>query len=119
MHRREESNEPGAPNPGDGPDRSPAPWGGRASGSLVRRRLRDLHEELVVRRRLAEPVVEQLDGLLRFEGVQHPTQLEDDAELLRREQDLLLARTGGIDVDGREDPLVRDATVELELRVAG
>ena len=33
-------------------------------------------------------------------------------------QDLLLAGAGDVDVDGREDPLVREASVELELHVA-
>ena len=53
------------------------------------------------------------------ERVQHPAQLDRDRQLVGREQQLFLAGRGLVDVDRREDPLVGDLAVELELGVAG
>ena len=61
----------------------------------------------------------QLDRLQGLEGVQNPAELEHDGQFLGREEDLLLTGTRGVDVDGREDALVRDAPVELQLGVTG
>src|SRR6476469_6280076 len=66
-----------------------------------------LHEELHVATGLLESVDEQLDALLLVEGGEHPAQLPHDLELLAREEDLLLAGARVVDVDGREDPPVR------------
>src|SRR6478609_7567986 len=88
---------------------------GEAGGA--RRGLLDLEEELGVRLGLAQLVQQQLDGLLAVERVQDAAQLPDDLELLGRAEDLLLAGTGGVEVDGREDPLVREAPCSM-LRAA-
>src|SRR4051812_38990628 len=84
-------------------------WGG----------LRDLHEELDVRARLAELVQQQVDGLLVVQRPQHPAELHHHRVLVRRHEQLLLTGARVADVDGREDPLVRDLAVQLELGVAG
>src|SRR3954468_18439276 len=98
-------------------------WNGPAAGSsIVARaegRLLDLHEELDVVARLAQLVEQQLQRLLRPEGSDPPAQLDDDGQLVGRHEDLLLARARRVDVDGREDPLVRQPAVELDLRVTG
>src|SRR6478609_5790729 len=80
--------------------------GGGAAGEG--RRLLDLEQELEVALGLAQLAEEQLDGLLLVEGVEHPAQLPDGLELVRRHEDLLLAGAGGVDVDRGEDALVRE-----------
>src|SRR3954467_10291471 len=92
---------------------------GSVLGAVVRGGLLHLEQEVVVALRLLHPVEEQLEGLLDVQRVKDPAQTPDDLQLVRRQQDLLLAGAGGIDVDGREDPLVRELAVELELHVAG
>src|SRR3954454_13530155 len=47
---------------------------------LSGRRLRDLHQELDVGAGLAQPIEQQVEGLLRVEGVQHPAQLDRDGQ---------------------------------------
>src|SRR6266545_973599 len=93
---------------------------GPRSGSVVRvdGRLLDLHEELGVALGLLHLVEEQLDRLLLLQRVQDAAELPDDGELLGTHQDLLLTGTGGVHVHGREDPLVGELPVELELHVA-
>src|SRR3954447_24853275 len=94
----------------------------RSGSSLVARpqgRLLDLHEELDVVARLLELVEQQLERLLRLQRTEDPAQLDDDGQLVGRHEDLLLARARRVDVDGREDPLVRQPAVELDLRVTG
>src|SRR4051812_30672000 len=86
----------------------------RPQGGLL-----DLHQELDVVAGLLDLVEQQLDGLLRLERREHPAQLDDDRQLVGRQEDLLLAGARRVDVDGREDPLVRQPAVELELRVPG
>src|SRR3954451_9638201 len=88
-------------------------------GAVVGRRLLHLQEELVVALRLLHPVEEQLERLLGVECVQDAAQAPDDLQLVRRQQDLFLTRAGRVDVDRREDPLVRELAVELELHVSG
>src|SRR5579885_1399815 len=83
------------------------------------RRFLNLEQELVVVLGLLHLVEEQFERLLRLERVQHPAQLPHDLQFVRREQDLFLAGTGRVDIDRREDPLVREPAVELELHVAG
>src|SRR3712207_8287496 len=78
-------------------------------------RLLDLHQELDVVAGLLQLVEQQLQRLLRLERGEHPAQLDDDGELVGRHEDLLLARARRVDVDGREDPLVRQAAVQLDL----
>src|SRR5207237_4446392 len=53
------------------------------------------------------------------ERVQYLAQLQHDRQLVRREEDLLLAGTGRVDVDRREDARVGDLPVQLELAVTG
>src|SRR6266851_1144010 len=83
------------------------------------RGLLDLEQELGVALGLLHPLHEDFEGLLRLQGMQHAAELPDDLQLLRGHQDLLLAGTGGIHVDGREDPLVREFAAEPEFHVAG
>src|SRR3954453_24073737 len=87
--------------------------------AVVRSRLLHLQQELVVALRLPHAVEQQLERLLGLQGVEDPPEPPDDLELVRRQQELLLAGSGGVDVDRREDPLVRELAVELELHVAG
>src|SRR4051812_3128922 len=86
----------------------------RPQGGLL-----DLHQELDVVAGLLDLVEQQLDGLLRLERREHPAQLDDDRQLVGRQEDLLLASARRVDVDRREDPLVRQPAVELEFRVPG
>src|SRR4051794_27832328 len=88
-------------------------------GAVVRRGLLHLQEELVVALRLPHAVEQQLERLLGLQGVEDPPEPPDDLELVRRQQELLLAGAGRVDVDRREDPLVCQLAVELELHVAG
>src|SRR5674536_265055 len=92
--------------------------GRRPSVPRSERGLLDLHQKLGVRPGLLHLVQQQLQRLAGLQGVQYPAQLEDDAELVGRHQDLLLAGAGGVDVDRREDPLVGELPVQLELHVA-
>jgi hypothetical protein len=50
---------------------------------VTRRGLGHLHQELDVGTRLAQPVEQEVDGLLRVQGMQHPAQLEHDRKLIR------------------------------------
>ncbi|MBI4944737.1 MAG: hydrogenase maturation protease, partial [Actinobacteria bacterium] len=84
-----------------------------------RRRLLHLHEELDVALGLLDPVEEQLDRLLRLERAHDPAELPDDAELLLRHEDLLTPGAGGVDVHGRDDPLVREVAGQAQLHVPG
>src|SRR5512143_2598019 len=83
------------------------------------RRLLNLEQELDVGLVLLELLQEELDRLLLVERAEHPAKRPGDLERVRREQDFLAARPGGVDVDGREDPLVGEVPAELELHVAG
>src|SRR3954454_11187333 len=105
-----------------GPAASLRAVGGRRVLSVVARAqggLLDLHQELDVVAGLLDLVDQQLDRLLRLEGREHPAQLDDDRQLIGSQEDLLLAGARGVDVDGREDALVRQPAVQLELRVTG
>src|SRR5438128_8681187 len=79
----------------------------------------DLLQELHVALGLAHLVDQQLQRRRPVEGVQHPPQLPDEGQLFLAQQELLLAGPRGLDVDGREDPLLRRPPVEPELPVAG
>src|SRR5690348_13099048 len=89
------------------------------SGSGTQGGLLDLHEELGVALGLAHLLHEQLERLLRLERVQHPAQLPDDLELVRREQDLFLTGARRVHVDRREEPLLRELAAQPQLHVAG
>src|SRR5690349_22805853 len=81
--------------------------------------LLDLHEKLGVALGLAQLLHQQLERLLRFERVQHPAQLPDDLELVRREQDFFLTSARRVHVDRREEPLLRELAAQPQLHVAG
>src|SRR3954454_21258125 len=83
------------------------------------RGLLHLHQELEVGLGLLHLLEQQLQRLLHLERMQHPAQLPDDLELLGRHEDLFLASARCIDIDRREDALVRELAVELELHVSG
>src|SRR6266550_5663698 len=78
-----------------------------------------LEQELGVALGLAHLLHEQLERLLRLERVQHPAQLPDDLELIRREQDLFLPGARRVHVDRREQPLLRELATQPQLHVAG
>src|SRR5690349_19256963 len=63
--------------------------GGRSVLVLAGRRLGDLHEELDVGPRLAEPVEDELDGLLGVQRGEHAAQPVGHRHLVGREQQLL------------------------------
>src|SRR5499427_5885568 len=101
-------------------------WPWPASGSSSRPRasgteggLLHLEQELGVALGFAQLLHEQLERLLRLERVQHPAQLPDDLELVRREQDLFLAGARRVHVDRREEPLLRELAAQPQLHVAG
>src|SRR5437867_10380000 len=72
------------------------------AGSVARRGLRDVLQELLVRLGRSELVDQQLQGRARLEGVEHAPQSDHERQLLGREQELFLPRARGIDVDRRE-----------------
>src|ERR1700693_3092921 len=84
--------------------------------------LGDLGEELVVARRGPDLVHETLQvGGVRAvagQGVEHPAQLPDLLELAPLEEELLVARRAGVDVDGRVQAALRETPVEPQLHVA-
>src|SRR5699024_9705344 len=82
-------------------------------------RLLDLHEELDVRARLLELGHEQFDGLLLFEAGQQPTQLPHHLRLFGGHEHLFATGARGVDVDGREDALVRELAAQAQLHIAG
>src|SRR5699024_7754333 len=82
-------------------------------------RLLDLHEELDVRARLLELGHEQFDGLLLFEAGQQPTQLPHHLRLFGGREHLFATGARGVDVDGREDALVRELAAQAQLHIAG
>src|SRR4051812_16206375 len=92
------------------------PWGPLLV-ARAQRGLLDLHQELDVVAGLLQLVEQQFQRLLGLQCGEHPAQLDHDRELVGVHQDLFLAGTRRIHVDGREDPLVRQAAVELDLRV--
>jgi hypothetical protein len=49
--------------------------------------------------------------------VEDPAELPDEGQLLLGQQELLLAGARGLDVDGREDPLLGSPAIEPELPV--
>src|SRR6476620_12399071 len=88
------------------------PRSARSVVTRAQRRLLDLHQELDVVAGLLQLVEQQLQRLLGLERGEHPAQLDDDGELLGVHEDLFLAGARRVDVDGREDALVRQAAVE-------
>src|SRR5260370_40168215 len=89
------------------------------TASVAEGGLLDLEQELGVALGLAPLLHEQLESLLGLQGVQHPAQLPDDLELLRREQDLLLTGARRVPVDRGEQPLLGELTAQPQLRDAG
>jgi len=53
-------------------------------------------------------------GLDRRERAQHLAQHPHAAQLIRWQEQLVLARTGTLNVDGGEDTLIREAAVEVD-----
>src|SRR6478735_12547901 len=85
----------------------------------VRDRLGDGPQELGVAAGLAQPVQQHLQALQVLSTGEHAAQLPDDVELLAAHQQLLATGAGGVDVDGREDPLVGELAPQSQLHVAG
>src|SRR3954467_12651248 len=79
-------------------------WGSVVGVELAGRAHLDLAQELDVGPGPADPVEEQLQGLLRLEGAEDAAELVHDLQLLGCEEQLLPTGAGGIDVDGGEDP---------------
>src|SRR6516165_1722023 len=79
----------------------------------------DLEQEFGVALGALHPVQEHLQRLLRLQCVQHPAELPDDLQLVRGQQQFLLARARGVHVDGREDPLVSQVPAQPQFHVAG
>ena len=75
-------------------------------------------EEVLVDLGFAELVDEQLDGLDLVHLAEDLAQDPDPVEVEFLDEELLLPRSGAADVDGREDPLVDETTVEVDLHVA-
>src|SRR5699024_2641777 len=69
--------------------------------------------------RLLELGHEQFDGLLLFEAGQQPTQLPHHLRLFGGHEHLFATGARGVDVDGREDALVRELAAQAQLHIAG
>src|SRR5690348_7278997 len=79
----------------------------------------DRLEELRVGVVLGQRLEQTLHRLHRLECEERAAQLLHLLVLVLREELLLLAGAGSLDVDGREDALLRELPVEVDLRVAG
>ena len=86
---------------------------GTAALSLHRR------QELGVRLGLLEPLEHNFHLLSRREGIQDAAHDPDTAEIVFRNQQLFLARSGALQVDSREQTLVAQAAIEMDFAVAG
>src|SRR4028118_1215901 len=78
----------------------------------------DLAQELGVGAGLLELLDQELYLLTRIQRVQDAPHLPDPLGLGRLHEQLLLARRGVFDVDGRVDPAVRQLALEVDLHVA-
>src|ERR1700730_10269240 len=76
-------------------------------------------EEVGVALGIAQLVEQEIDGIHGTHGIEDAAQDVHLLELIRRDQELLLARAGTGDVHRRESPLVRDLAVENDFRIAG
>src|SRR5512141_1633915 len=76
-------------------------------------------QELGVALGLRDPVEEELDALVGPDRGQHPAHGPDHLERPLLEEKLLSAGARALDVDRREDPLLRQLAVQDQLRVAG
>src|SRR5882762_7319056 len=86
-----------------------------SAGTLLVHRL----QELLVGLGVVHLVDEELHRFDRVQLVEELAQDPHPLEHLGRHEQLLLARSRAVDVDRREDALVRDLAVEHELRVTG
>ena len=77
----------GCASPGERPPGTPR---GPTAVLAAERGLLDLEQELRVALGRLHPVQEHLKCLLRLQRVEHPAELPDDLQLLRRQEDLLL-----------------------------
>src|SRR5581483_4210560 len=104
---------------------SPKSLYGRSSVGvgLGGRSLGDLGQELLVAPGGPDLVHKQLEAgrllAVAGQGVEHPAQLPDLLELAALEEELLVPGRAGVDVDGRVEAALREATVEPQLHVAG
>ena len=81
--------------------------------------LDERRHEIAVGRCLLQAWHERLVGLFRLEAAQQATQTVDDRQFLRIGDELLAAGAGSVDVDGREQSLVRQLAGQAQLHVAG
>src|SRR5690349_9773359 len=82
-------------------------------GSLVHR-----IEELLIRLRPPDLIVEEFHGLHRVQLGEQLAQYPQPIQDFSRQEQLLFARTGTRDVHRREHSLVHQAPVEMDLHVA-
>src|SRR2546425_705732 len=76
-------------------------------------------EELGVGFGFGEAAQEELHGFNGRERAQDFAEDPDAAKLVGREQELVLARAGALNVNGREDALIGETPVEIDFHVAG
>src|SRR5215203_6985164 len=76
-------------------------------------------EEVAVVLGLAEAFEDDLHLLDGREGIQDAAHDPDAVEVFLRDEQLLLTRARPLEVDGREEALVGEATVKVNLAVAG
>src|SRR4051812_45725365 len=69
-------------------------------------------EECGVAFGLREAVQQELNALVGADRGQHPAHGPDHLERSLLEEELLAAGAGALDVDGREDPLLRELPIE-------
>src|SRR5579859_8260178 len=69
--------------------------------------------------RFCEAAKQKLHGFDGRERAQNFAEDPNAAELVRREEQLVLTSAGALNVNGREDALIGEAAVEIDFHVAG
>src|SRR5438552_17271595 len=82
-------------------------------------KLLDGVEEFGVRFEFVQRLEEPFHRFHRLQREEGAAKLLDLLVLVLAEQLLFLARARGLDVDGREDALLRELAIEVDLRVSG
>ena len=93
--------------------------GCESAGSGLSSSVRHRSKELCIATGLVDLVEQQLHRVHRRHLTEDPAQDPNAVQLLGRQQQLFLAGSAAVDVDGREDALVDHLAVEVDFQVAG
>ncbi len=90
-------------------------------GNRARPNLKRVHlqQELSVVPSLPQPVHQQFHGLDRRQRIEHLTQHPNPLQIFLGNQQLFLTRTGPLNVDRREHPLIHQLAIQDDFHVAG